>query len=213
MAAKHTKLCVHSCLNEIHLLWKLMLVLNLFVERHSLVLPLVALFLLVTGCSMGPDKDRMSYEIDLLEAQLTESYNQTGRSETSIVIATQLRDQYIRYADTWKSDSLAAEFLFQAAMIDADIRQDVTNGLQYLERIAAEYPDHPIHSKTLFLIGFTYAEQLSRFDKAREAYESYLELYPDGEMATSVRIELENLGIRPSFLPDTDSTTTVPPQD
>lgn len=190
-----------------------MLVLKLFVDRFFLALPLIAAFLLFAGCSLGPDKDSMAYEIDELEAELTELYNQTGRSESTIAKSTQLRDKYIQFTDTWKSDSLAAEFLFQAAMIDADIRDDVTNGLQYLERIVAEYPDHPIHSKTLFLIGFTYAEQLSQFDKAREAYESYLELYPEGEMATSVRIELENLGIRPSFLPDTDSTTTVPSQD
>jgi tetratricopeptide (TPR) repeat protein len=162
---------------------------------------------------MGPNKERMSYEIDELEAQLTELYNQTGRSEATLATSVQLRDEYIRYADTFESDSLAAEFLFQAAMIDADIHEDVTSGLHYLERIVDEYPDHPIHSKTLFLIGFTYAEQLSRFDKAREAYEKYLEMYPNGEMATSVRIELDNLGLRPSFLPDTDTTTTVPPQD
>ncbi len=162
---------------------------------------------------MGPSKERMSYEIDELEAELTELYNQTGRSEATIATSTQLRDQYIHYADTWKSDSLAAEFLFQAAMIDADIREDVTNGLQYLERIVIEYPDHPIHSKTLFLIGFTYAEQLRRFDKAREAYEKYLELYPDGEMASSVRIELDNLGLTPSFLPDANTTSTVQPLD
>lgn len=190
-----------------------MVVSNMSSMQRFIALFTVFIVIITASCSMGPSQERMAYDIDLLEAQLTESYNQTGRSEASIVIATQLRDQYIRYADTWKSDSLAAEFLFQAAMIDADIRQDVTNGLQYLERIAAEYSDHPIHSKTLFLIGFTYAEQLSRFDKARDAYEQYLALYPEGEMATSVRIELDNLGIRPSFLPESDTTTTVPPQD
>lgn len=182
------------------------------VQRNT-ILVVVIILAITTSCSLGPDKERMAYEIDELEAQLTELYNQTGRSEATITASTQLRDEYIRYADTWKSDSLAAEFLFQAAMIDADIRQDVTNGLRYLERIAEEYPDHPIHSKTLFLIGFTYAEQLSRFDKAREAYEQYLALYPEGEMAASVRIELDNLGLRPTFLPETDTTTTVPPQD
>lgn len=182
-------------------------------SERFIALITVLIVMVTASCSMGPSKERMAYDIDQLEAKLTESYNQTGRSEATISISTQLRDHYIRYADTWKSDSLAAEFLFQAAMIDADIRQDVTNGLQYLERIAEVYPDHPIHSKTLFLIGFTYAEQLSQFDKARDAYEQYLALYPEGEMATSVRIELDNLGIRPFFLPDSDSTTTVPPQD
>jgi tetratricopeptide (TPR) repeat protein len=179
----------------------------------GLFLITIVSMLIYAGCSMGPNKERVAFEIDQLEADLTRSYNQTGRSEATLATSAKLRDAYIRYADTWKSDSLAAEYLFQAAMIDADIREDVTNGLHYLERIASEYPDHPIHSKTLFLIGFTYAEQLSQFDKAREAYEKYLQLYPDGEMAPSVRIELDNLGIRPSFLPDTDSTSVVPPQD
>jgi tetratricopeptide (TPR) repeat protein len=171
----------------------------------------VALFS-ITSCTLGPNKDKMAYEIDELEAQLTELYQKSGRSDATIAASTQLRDQYIRYADTWKSDSLSAEFLFHAAMIDADIHQDVNNGLRYLERIVHEFPDHPIHSKTLFLIAFTYAEQLSQFDKARDAYEKYLELYPDGEMATSVRFELNNLGIRPSFLPeDNDATSTDRP--
>lgn len=190
-----------------------MLVSNFNSGKSRLITIMVLSAMVYVGCSIGPSKERLAYEIDQLEAELTESYNQTGRSQATLDTSARLRDAYIRYADSWKSDSLAAEYLFQAAMIDADIREDVSNGLQYLERIVAEYPDHPIHSKTLFLIGFTYAEQLSQFDKAREAYEKYLEMYPDGEMATSVRIELDNLGLRPSFLPDTDSTTTVPPQD
>jgi tetratricopeptide (TPR) repeat protein len=162
--------------------------------------------ILVSGCTNTLNRDRQIFEIEQHESDLTRLYNQTGRSEATLAKSTELRDAYLRFADSWRSDSLSAEYLFQAAMIDADMRDDVSNGLGYLERIAAEYPDHPIHSKTLFLIGFTYAEQLNEFDKAREAYQQYLELYPDGEMAPSVRIELDNLGIRPSFEVQSDST-------
>ncbi len=154
------------------------------------------------GCEMGPNKERLKFEIDELESELSRLYRETGRSEMTIARSTSLRDAYIRYADTWKSDSLAAEYLFQAAMIDADIHNDVTTGIKYLERIVEDYPNHPIHSKTLFLIGFTYAEQLNDINKAREAYQRYLDLYPNGEMASSVKIELETLGLKtiPDFL-------------
>jgi tetratricopeptide (TPR) repeat protein len=162
--------------------------------------------ILITSCTNTLNRDRQIFEIEQHESDLSRLYNQTGRSEATLSKSTELRDAYIRFADSWRTDSLSAEYLFQAAMLDADIREDVSNGLAYLERIATEYPDHPIHSKTLFLIGFTYAEQLNQFDKAREAYQQYLELYPEGEMAPSVRIELDNLGIRPSFEIHSDST-------
>lgn len=165
---------------------------------------LIAMLMLIalTGCEMGPNKERLKFEIDELESELSRLYRETGRSEVTIARSATLRDSYIRYADAWKSDSLAAEYLFQAAMIDADIHNDVTTGIKYLERIVDDYPNHPIHAKTLFLIGFTYAEQLNDINKAREAYQRYLDLYPDGEMASSVRIELETLGLKtiPDFL-------------
>jgi tetratricopeptide (TPR) repeat protein len=165
----------------------------------SAFLPLILLFAFVIGCSPQPNKERLEFEISQLENELSELYIRTGRSEVTIARSASLRNAYLQYADTWKGDSLAAEYLFQAAMIDADIQEDVTTGIIYLERIIEDYPEHPIAPKTLFLIGFTYAEQLNDYNKARDAYNTYLELYPDGEMAESVRIELQTLGLRPQI--------------
>lgn len=165
--------------------------------RHGISL-MVAL-LIITGCTTQPNKERLEFEITQLEDELSELYIETGRSEMTIARSASLRNAYLQFANIWSSDSLAAEYLFQAAMIDADIQEDVSSGIVHLERIVEEYPDHPITPKTLFLIGFTYAEQLNDYNKARDAYNSYLILFPDGEMAESVRIELETLGLRPQI--------------
>jgi tetratricopeptide (TPR) repeat protein len=179
---------------------------SVFTERTQpahrapgIYLPAILLFIIVVGCSSQPNKERLEFEINQLEDELSELYVRTGRSDMTIARSASLRNAYIQYADTWKGDSLAAEYLFQAAMIDADIQDDVSTGIIYLERIVQEYPDHPITPKTLFLIGFTYAEQLNDYNKARDAYNTYLELFPDGEMAESVRIELQTLGLRPQI--------------
>lgn len=168
-------------------------------RAFGIYLPLILLLIFVVGCSPQPNKERLEFEIGQLEDELSELYLRTGRSEATIARSASLRNAYLQYADTWKGDSLAAEYLFQAAMIDADIQEDVSSGIIYLERIVENYPDHPIAPKTLFLIGFTYAEQLNDYNKARDAYNTYLTLYPDGEMAESVRIELQTLGLRPQI--------------
>jgi len=160
---------------------------------------LMVALLIITGCTTQPNKERMEFEISQLEDELSELYIETGRSEMTIARSASLRNAYLQFANTWSGDSLAAEYLFQAAMIDADIQEDVSSGITYLERIVDEYPDHAITPKTLFLIGFTYAEQLNDYNKARDAYNSYLSLFPDGEMAESVRIELQTLGLRPQI--------------
>ncbi|MCC5926892.1 MAG: tetratricopeptide repeat protein [Bacteroidetes bacterium] len=164
---------------------------------YSLALS-IALLTLSCGAA-GPDRDRAVDQIDRLEATVQVLMNEEGRSQASLEQTALLRDAYVNFADSFPGDSLSAVFLFQAAMVDADLHDDVRSGIGYLERLADEYPNHPLTSKTLFLIGFTYAEQLNDYNKARNAYNRYLDKYPDGEMAESVRIELENLGMRPRF--------------
>lgn len=153
----------------------------------------------ISCITSGPDRERAVEHIERLETTVQVLFNEEGRTVSSLEQTALLRDAYINFADSFEGDSLSAVFLFQAAMVDADLHDDVQSGIQYLERLADEYPNHPLTAKTLFLIGFTYAEQLNDYSKARDAYNRYLDEYPDGEMAESVRIELQTLGMRPNF--------------
>lgn len=161
------------------------------------LIPLVFALLLSIGCSSEPNAEQMRATIYQLEQDASEKIGDFGRSPGALEATVRLRDAYLLYAETFVGDSLSAEYLFQAAMVDADIHNDVRTGIIYLEQIVAQYPEHPITAKTLFLVGFTYAEQLNDYEKAREAYSMYLDRFPEGEMAESVQIELANLGMRP----------------
>lgn len=161
---------------------------------------LTSSLLMLSGCGTGaPDRERAIQNIERIESTVQVLMNEGGRSPASLEQTALLRDAYVDFANTFAGDSLSAVFLFQAAMVDADLHDDVRSGIVYLERLVEEYPDHALTSKTLFLIGFTYAEQLSDYSRARDAYNRYLDKYPDGEMAESVRIELQTLGMRPTF--------------
>jgi tetratricopeptide (TPR) repeat protein len=152
----------------------------------------------VLSCSAPPpERESMLATIEQMETEITVLFRDSGNSDLVMDRTARLRDAYLEYANTFSGDSLAAEFLFQAAMVDADLHDDVRAGIKYLEQLVDEYPSHHLTSKTLFIIGFTYAEQLNDYRKARDAYNRYLDKYPEGEMAESVRFELETLGMRP----------------
>jgi tetratricopeptide (TPR) repeat protein len=157
----------------------------------------IVLLIILSCTESARDRETMLASIENLETEITILFQENSQSELLVDRTVRLRDAYLDYANTFSGDSLAAEFLFQAAMVDADLHNDVRSGIKYLEQLVEEYPDHNLTPKTLFMIGFTYAEQLNDYRKARDAYNRYLDKYPEGEMAESVRFELETLGMRP----------------
>ena len=50
---------------------------------------------------------------------------------------------------------------------------------------------------SLFMIGYLSANQLGDNTKAKRIYNEFLEKYPDDELVSSVKFELQNIGKRP----------------
>ena len=49
----------------------------------------------------------------------------------------------------------------------------------------------------LFMAGFVQANDLHDYDAASETYNLFLKTYPDHELATSAKEELDNMGLTP----------------
>ena len=64
-----------------------------------------------------------------------------------------------------KANELAGEERFEEA---------ITN----FQKIFDEFPESNYREKALFMMGFLYANHLKNYEKARIAYEQFLELYP-----------------------------------
>lgn len=63
--------------------------------------------------------------------------------------------------------------------------------------IFSDYPNSDQAPLALFMSGFIQANELGDFQKATKTYTRFLEVYPDHELATSAKEELENMGLSP----------------
>ena len=68
------------------------------------------------------------------------------------------------------------------------------------DSILANAPQHPKAATAQFMTGFIYANDMNELDKAKAAYEAFLQKYPNDELAESAKMELENLGKSPEEL-------------
>lgn len=68
------------------------------------------------------------------------------------------------------------------------------NKIIYYRAISESYPDDKLAAQALFMIGFTYAEEIGDLSFARRAFKELLEKYPEAEIAESARWMLDNLG-------------------
>lgn len=60
-----------------------------------------------------------------------------------------------------------------------------------------KYPNDKRAPMALFLSGFILANDLKNFERATSAYNLFLQKYPQNELATSAKEELENMGLSP----------------
>jgi outer membrane protein assembly factor BamD (BamD/ComL family) len=56
------------------------------------------------------------------------------------------------------------------------------------------YPKSPLCAQSQFMVGYIYANHIQDYDAARDAYQTYLELYFDDEMVKDAKWELDHLG-------------------
>ncbi|KPL06991.1 hypothetical protein AMJ86_06315 [bacterium SM23_57] len=62
------------------------------------------------------------------------------------------------------------------------------------EELIKLYPKSPLCAQSQFMIGYIYANHIQEYEKARQAYLTYLEKYSDDEMVKDAKWELDHLG-------------------
>ncbi len=82
-----------------------------------------------------------------------------------------------------------AEELWEMAQIEPDAR----NRIQFYRDIVNLYPAHKNAAEALFMIGFTYAEELKDFVQARRTFDELKQKYPGSPMLDSAEWMKENM--------------------
>lgn len=110
-----------------------------------------------------------------------------------------LTTAYWQYYEDFPEDSLSPFYLYKAAELTIYMQQGI-KAISYLKRIEQYYPDYSDLSSVLFLIGFTYDNDVRDYDSAKQYYSLFLEKYPDHQLANDTKILIQNLGKSPEEL-------------
>lgn len=70
------------------------------------------------------------------------------------------------------------------------------------EELVRKYPRSRQAPQCLFMLGYLYANHMNDLDKARNAYQSFLEKYPNDPLVKDARWELNHLGQDVNEIPE-----------
>ncbi|WP_020567934.1 tetratricopeptide repeat protein [Neolewinella persica] len=107
-------------------------------------------------------------------------------SQDFVTIATQL-------ADKFPSDTLAAMPLYRAAEVVRAMNDPKLTASIY-QKVYNNYPSFSKAPEALFMLGFTYDEDLGDLEKAKATYTDFLQKYPTHSFADDTQMLMENLG-------------------
>jgi tetratricopeptide (TPR) repeat protein len=149
---------------------------------------------LVAACSGGTkeadsEKAALVSTIDSLEQAFFGNEMNVDKE-----LAAQLLQSYIKFTDTYPMDEHTADYLYKGAGLARGVRL-YTRALQMYTRILTDYPDYKKIVETQFLIAFTYDNDIKDIEKAKEAYNLVIEMYPDHEFAVQARERLKTIDL------------------
>ena len=144
--------------------------------------------LLAVAC--GPNREERINQIEDFEDSVFESVLAADPATVD-----RLAEMYVAFADKYASDSLAPIYLLKAGEVLSNV-QHTDRAVELFDRIAKDYPTFEELPICLFLKGNAY-EMNAQYDEAREAYQEYLDQYPDHLLADQVRLMMPRLGMTP----------------
>jgi len=90
-------------------------------------------------------------------------------------------------------DSLSALYLYKAAEVSRSMRT-FSKTLTIYDWMIDAYPNNQKTPTVVFLKGFLLDNELKNLDLAKQTYETFIERYPDHDLASHVKFLIENLG-------------------
>ncbi|MHB1686027.1 MAG: tetratricopeptide repeat protein [Ignavibacteriaceae bacterium] len=159
------------------------------------LLSALILTLVLAGCSKKTDQ----YYMDLGNTSVDQK-----NYDTAI-------ESYEKLVDEYPESQLAPEAIFKMATLyqnqmikkvpstnqNLSPEESLQRAVSLFRSAYDKYPQSSIAPKCLFLSGFIQANDQKDFNNATVTFNLFLKQYPNNELATSVKEELENMGLTP----------------
>ena len=120
--------------------------------------------------------------------------------DTLRAIAQQLGTKYLEQVEKDSLTATASQYLYKAASLYEVGFMDPNYALILYDRLLQNYPNSAHVPEALFKTGFIYHNTLNDLVKAKETFETFIQRFPDHELAVSAQSEIENLGLSPDSI-------------
>ncbi len=164
-------------------------------KMNQLLTLSVFALLIIAACSSGPNTTDLSKAVETAEALLGNDSLDFNSPERTKHYKTAV-SSYLDYAEALPTDAKTPGYLFQAAELQRTLKQ-YPEAIKSYEKIYNDHSDHAKAAQSLFLMGFSYENDLKDLDKAKELYNEFLQKYPKHELADDVQFSISNLGKTP----------------
>ena len=156
---------------------------------NKLLFLLSLLSLLLFACSSEKSPDELMKEAETFT-------NNKKIPESVTAYETLIKD--------FPDDSLAPEATFNLATLyqnklvkNLTEEESLRKAVEIFQSIHKKYPNSSKAPMGLFMSGFILANELKDYNSATDVYNLFLKEYPDNELATSTKEELDNMGLTP----------------
>ena len=107
--------------------------------------------------------------------------------------SSHLMEAYREYTTKFVADKKKTpEYLYKYAAMSRAVNLPV-KAIKAYDRILVDYPGYERNPEVAFLLAFTYDEDLSRPEQAKEAYQDVIDKYPGDKWAEQASIRLSNI--------------------
>lgn len=151
---------------------------------------ILALLSLLSACKNSTPTET----IDKAVAEYQQSAKQTGMPSKGK--ADTLLQAYQAFVDQNPNDAQTPEYLFKMGEI-YQFHQQYDKGIATYQTIIDKYPKYDKAPQAMFLMAFAYENYLKDTNKAKTAYEAFLQKYPTHQLAKDAQFSLDNLGKTP----------------
>ena len=157
------------------------------------ILILMACVMLMVACSPNREKELKNiaeHEQMLSAIDITSDDN----------AAMEMLALYRKFAADFPEDSLAPAFMNRAADLCINLGKN-EDAVNLLDSIITLYPGYEDIAGCYFLKGYAY-ESAEKYDEAKEAYNYFVENYPDHYLAADTKLMINYIGMSPEEMFD-----------
>lgn len=106
-------------------------------------------------------------------------------------------EMYEEVVDKFTTSEYAESSLVRLSVIYNNDMKDARKAIDSYRRLYTLFPNSTQAPTMIFLAAFIYNNELHNIDSAKILYETFLQRYPEHELAASAKFEIQNLGKDP----------------